>query len=243
MAIVSKNIGRISGSPSPNRARLAREVVARLEADPNIKRAKVETAQMFTYPNFFSDEECDMLIGLIDGAARPSTLLAVHEDPEFRTSSSTDLDRWSEEIWPIDDRIANTLGIPPVNAETLQGQRYEPGQQFRAHCDYFHENAEYWERMVETGGQRTWTAMVYLNDVEEGGATWFPRAGVRFKPKKGLMLIWNNMMEDGTPNYDTLHEGMRVIEGTKYVVTKWFRENAWIKGPVPTYYSGGEQRT
>ncbi|WP_373684280.1 prolyl hydroxylase family protein [Sphingomonas sp. R-74633] len=240
---MSKNIGRVSGSPSPVRARMAREVVAKLEANPEVKRAKVEAAQMFTYPNFFSDEECAMLVRLIDDAARPSTLLAMHEDPEFRTSSSTDLDRWSEEIWPIDDRIAHTLGIPPVNAETLQGQRYEPGQQFRAHCDYFHENAEYWERMVETGGQRTWTAMVYLNDVEEGGATWFPRAGVRFKPKKGMMLIWNNMQEDGTPNYDTLHEGMRVIEGTKYIVTKWFRENAWIKGPVPTYYSGGEQRT
>jgi hypothetical protein len=110
---------------------------------------------MFTYPDFFSDEECAMLVRLIDDAARPSTLLAVHEDPEFRTSSSTDLDRWSEEIWPIDDRIAHALGLPPVNAETLQGQRYEPGQQFRAHCDYFHENAEYWDRMVETGGQRT----------------------------------------------------------------------------------------
>lgn len=50
----------------------------------------------------------------------------MHEDPEFRTSSSTDLDRWSEEIWPIDDRIADVLGLPPANAETMQGQRYTP---------------------------------------------------------------------------------------------------------------------
>lgn len=243
LALVSKNIGRMSGSASPNRARIAREVVAKLEANPNVKRAKVEAAQMFTYPNFLDDAECAMLVRLIDEAARPSTLLAMHEDPEFRTSSSTDMDRWSDEIWPIDDRIAHTLGLPPAHAETMQGQRYEPGQQFRAHCDYFHENSDYWERMIDAGGQRTWTAMVYLNDVEEGGATWFPRAGVRFKPKKGMMLIWNNMVEDGTPNYDTLHEGMRVIEGTKYIITKWFRENAWIKGYVPTYYAGGEQRS
>lgn len=243
MALVSKNIGKVSGSPSPNRARIAREVTAKLEAHPGIKRAKVETAQLYTYPEFLSDAECDALVALIDKSARPSTLLAAHEDPEFRTSSSTDLDRWSDLVWQIDDRIAHLLGLPPENAETLQGQRYAPGQQFRAHCDYFHEGAEYWEKMLEFGGQRTWTAMAYLNDVEEGGATWFPRAGVRFKPKKGLLLIWNNMMEDGTPNYDTLHEGMRVLEGTKYVVTKWFRENAWIRGQVPTYYGGGEQRT
>ncbi len=77
--------------------------------------------------------------------------------------------------------------------------------------------------------------MAYLNDVEEGGATWFPRAGVRFKPKKGLMLIWNNMLPDGSPNYDTMHEGMRVVEGQKYVITKWHRERAWGAWSAPTY--------
>lgn len=235
---MTKNIGRVSGSPSPTRARITRDVSARLDAHPDIARAKTDAALMYTYPNFLSDHECAMLIELIDAAARPSTLLATHNDPEFRTSSSTDLDRWSDAVWPIDDRIAELLGIPPANAETMQGQRYAPGQQFRAHCDYFHEGAEYWPKMVEYGGQRTWTAMIYLNHVEEGGATWFPRAGVRFKPKKGLMLIWSNMSADGSPNYDTLHEGMRVVEGQKYIITKWFRENAWIKGHVPTYAGG-----
>jgi prolyl 4-hydroxylase len=238
---VSKNQGRVSGAPSPVRARIGRDVSARLEAHPDIKRAQTDAAQMYTYSNYLSDSECAQLIELIDAAARPSTLLATVDDPEFRTSDSTDLDRWSEAIWPIDDRIARLLGIPPENAETMQGQRYAPGQQFRAHCDYFHESAEYWQRMLEFGGQRTWTAMIYLNETEEGGATWFPRAGVRFKPKKGMMLIWNNMSPDGSPNYDTIHEGMRVVEGKKYIITKWFRENAWIRGHIPTYVSSAEQ--
>ncbi|MBX3564407.1 MAG: 2OG-Fe(II) oxygenase [Sphingomonas sp.] len=237
-----KIAAKTQGSPSPARARIGRDVSARLEADPHVARAKTDAAQMYTYPDFLSDQECAQLIGLIDAAARPSTLLATHDDPEFRTSSSTDLDRWSDAVWPIDDRIAMLLGIPPANAETMQGQRYAPGQQFRAHCDYFHESAPYWEKMLEFGGQRTWTAMIYLNDVEEGGATWFPRAGVRFKPRKRMMLIWNNMLPDGSPNYNTIHEGMRVVEGQKYIITKWFRENAWIRGHVPTYTSSGERR-
>ena len=237
---VSKVIGRVSGSPSPKRAQIGRDVSARLEANPAVKRAKVETAQIYTYPGFLSDAECDTLIALIDTNSRPSTLLATSEDPEYRTSDSSDLYRWSEDVFAIDERIAKLLGIPSENAETLQGQRYAPNQQFRAHCDYFHENSGYWQRMLETGGQRTWTAMAYLNDVEEGGATWFPRAGIRFKPRRGLLVIWNNMMPDGTPNYDTLHEGTRVVEGTKYIVTKWFREEAWIKGYVQTYLSGVE---
>lgn len=205
---------------------------------PNVKRGRTELAQIYTYPEFLDDAECQQLIDLIDAAARPSTLLATNDDPEFRTSSSSDLFRESEAVLKIDNRIADLLGIPSHHAETMQGQRYAPGQQFRAHCDYFHEGAEYWPRMQELGGQRTWTAMIYLNDVEEGGATWFPRAGVRFKPKKGLLLAWNNMCPDGSPNYDTLHEGTRVTEGCKYIITKWFREREWIRGHVPTYKGG-----
>lgn len=236
---MTKNIGRVSGSPSPARARIGRDVSARLEANPAVRKAKVETAQMYTVADFLSDAECDALIALIDSNPRPSTLLATTEDPEYRTSDSSDLYRYSEEVWAIDTRIADLLGIPTENAETLQGQRYSANQQFRAHCDYFHETSDYWPKMVETGGQRTWTAMAYLNQVEEGGATWFPRAGIRFKPKRGQLVIWNNMCPDGTPNYDTLHEGMRVIEGTKYIVTKWFRERAWIKEAIQTYRAGG----
>jgi prolyl 4-hydroxylase len=78
-------------------------------------------------------------------------------------------------------------------------------------------------------GQRTWTAMIFLNDVEEGGATWFPLAGIRVKPKRGLLLAWNNMNPDGSPNVNTLHEGMAVQQGVKYIITKWFREGAWIR--------------
>jgi prolyl 4-hydroxylase len=238
-AFVSKNIGLISGSPSPLRARVGRDVAARLDANPGVKRAKVDAARMYSYPGFLSDAECDALIALIDENSRPSTLLATTDDPEYRTSDSSDLDRWSEVVSPIDQRIADLLGIPAENAETMQGQRYAANQQFRAHCDYFHESSDYWPRMEQTGGQRTWTAMAYLNDVPEGGATWFPRAGIRFKPKRGLLVIWNNMCPDGSPNYETLHEGTRVIEGTKYIVTKWFREGAWIRDHIPTYRAGG----
>jgi hypothetical protein len=60
-------------------------------------------------------------------------------------------------------------------------------------------------------------------------------------------VIWNNMMPDGTPNYDTLHEGMRVLEGTKYIVTKWFRDaapEAWIKDyRIQTYIAGARTRS
>ena len=146
---MSKTNGNSKGSPSPQRAQIGREVAARLDANPNVRRAKVDLAQIYTYPDFFSDADCDMLMALIDSNARPSTLLAATDDPDYRTSHSSDLYRWSPEIQAIDDRIADLLGIPPENAETMQGQRYAPNQQFRAHCDYFHEGSGYWDKMLE----------------------------------------------------------------------------------------------
>jgi prolyl 4-hydroxylase len=218
-----------SGPPSPLRAKFGKTGVERLEAHPGAKRAKVEGADIFYIPEFLTKQECRTLITNIDASCRRSTLLTDSPDPEFRTSDSSDLDRWDPKIRAIDERVAHLLGIPLEHGETLQGQRYKPGQQFRAHHDYFHEDQSYWARMLAEGGQRTWTAMIFLNEVEAGGATWFPQAGIRMKPKPGLLLAWNNMRPDGSANPNTLHEGMAVVAGTKYIVTKWFREGPWLR--------------
>lgn len=218
-----------AGSPK-DRARIGREVAARLEANRGVQPALVGAARAYYYPDFLDAADCETLIALIDGDRRPSTVLSdrsAQDDYGFRTSDSCDLERYAPDVLRIDTRIAELLGIEPLKGETIQGQRYAPGQQFRAHHDYFHENQGYWEDMKKSGGQRTWTAMVYLNDVEEGGATWFPQAGLRVAPRRGLLLAWDNMDANGKPNPLTLHEGMPVVRGVKYIITKWFRERNW----------------
>ncbi len=214
---------------SPVRRQFGQSVGARLDANPAVTRAKADTAQIYFHPNFLNAATCDKLIKLIDADRRRSTVLAEENVQDFRTSESCDMDRWSPDVRPTDEAIAHLLGIDPAHGETMQGQRYAVGQHFRAHFDYFNEKQAYWPKMVETGGQRTWTAMIYLNDVPEGGATWFPQVGIRVAPKKGFLLAWNNMNPDGSRNTETLHEGMPVVRGTKYIVTKWFREGLWIK--------------
>jgi len=216
-----------AGSPSKARAATGFEVSQRLEASEGVIKAPTDLAQFYYRSGFLDEASCDRLVAMIDAGSRPSTLLSDRSPDGFRTSSSCDMDRHAPEVRPIDEGIARFLGIDPVHGETMQGQRYAPGQQFRAHHDWFHEGESYWSRMKAQGGQRTWTAMIYLNDVEEGGATWFPQAGIKVAPSRGLLLAWNNMAPDGSPNPATLHEGMPVIEGTKYIVTKWFREGAW----------------
>lgn len=214
---------------SAARALVGHSVATRLDANPQVERLPVDDAQIYRVPGFLDAATCASLVTMIDNHRRPSTLLSDRNDQGFRTSESCDMDRWSPDVRPTDEAIAALLGIDPVHGETMQGQRYAPGQHFRAHHDYFHDTESYWPRMVAEGGQRTWTAMIYLNDVEEGGATWFPTAGVRVAPRRGLLLAWNNMKLDGAPNDATIHEGMPVVAGTKYIVTKWFRENPWLR--------------
>lgn len=210
------------------RAACGAEVSARLAANPAMAPGKTDAIQLFYYPDFLDAATCARLRAMIDANRRPSTVLSV-ADPDYRTSDSCDMDRWSPDVRPTDEAIAALLGLDPIQGETMQGQRYAPGQQFRAHCDWFSEDQPYWPAMQQCGGQRTWTTMIYLNDVEEGGATWFPLAGLRINPRRGLLLAWNNMNPDGSPNDKTLHEGVAVLKGTKYIVTKWFREGNWIQ--------------
>jgi prolyl 4-hydroxylase len=216
------------GKGSSLRAEIGSRVAATLAANPAVTPLSIDGVPAYLYENFLSAAACRMLIARIDAGRRPSTLLSDKPEENFRTSESCDLERWAPDIRPVDEAIAALLGIAPEQGETIQGQRYAPGQQFRAHHDYFFETQSYWNKVTAQGGQRTWTAMVYLSDVEEGGATWFPQAGFRVAPKRGRLLAWNNMAADGSPNVLTLHEGMPVVRGVKYIITKWFRERSWL---------------
>ena len=66
--------------------------------------------------------------------------------------------------------------------------------------------------------------MIYLNEPEDGGATRFKTIGKTIQPERGKLLAWNNLLPDGRPNPATLHQGMKVRRGTKYILTKWFRQ-------------------
>ncbi len=217
----------VPGHPSQHRAQIGAAVAARLSADPRAVKLPSAVADAWKIPKYLDPATCKRLVAMIDANRRPSTLLSDRGDTSFRTSESCDMNRHSPEIRPIDGGLAELLGLNPAWGETMQGQRYAPGQYFKAHHDYFHEGESYWPAMKASGGQRVWTAMIFLNDVEEGGATWFPQAGVRVAPKRGTLLAWNNMLADGSPNPMTLHEGTAVSEGVKYIITKWFREAPW----------------
>jgi len=207
--------------------RVGEQVRRRLASDPTVYRIETDKAEIFAVTNFLDTVECERLMRLIDEVAKPSPTYDAGNVETYRTSYSGDIDQADSNVRMMERRICDLLGLDEQCAETLQGQRYEEGQEFRGHYDWFDTSAFYWPHEAETGGQRSWTAMAYLNEVESGGDTEFPNLHMSFPPQPGTLLLWNNMRPDGSPNPDVLHAGTPVIQGVKYVVTKWFRTREW----------------
>ena len=208
-------------------ARIGTKVRARLEADPAVFKLPTEAIEIYAVANFFTPGECAKLMAMIDAVAEPSTLFDNPYDSGFRTSYSGNLSRADPFIKRIERKIDDCMGIAGEHGETVQGQRYHPGQEFKPHQDYFHTRQPYWPEVRKRGGQRSWTAMAFLNPVEEGGATEFPKIPLSIPPQPGALLVWNNMRPDGSPNADTLHAGRPVVTGAKYIITKWYRARKW----------------
>ncbi len=215
---------------NPDRARLRQignRVRDRLAEHPTAYKVPADKAELWAIGDFLTDEECARLMSLIDDVARPSTSFGTPYSAGYRTSYSGDPDPYDPFVLRIQRRIDDLLGIDGDCGETVQGQRYEPGQQFQNHTDWFPHGTPYWEQEKDRGGQRSITAMTFLNDVEAGGETSFPRLGIAFTPKKRVLLLWNNADVEGRPNPFTIHSGLPVKSGVKYIITRWYRTRKW----------------
>ncbi len=198
-----------------------------LLAFPGMRRLPHDGIELFALRQFLTRLECKGLIDLIDARRRPSTIADANGDPVFRTSETCDLDSGHPLVAALDAKLAWISGVAPAHGEPLQGQRYEAGQEFKAHTDYFEPDGADYATYCSIAGQRSWTFMVYLNAVPSGGGTRFEHIGRTIEPDEGALLIWNNRLADSTPNPATLHHGLPVRKGVKYVITRWYRERPW----------------
>src|SRR5690348_1559638 len=197
---------------------------ARLAATPGVQRVPTRELELFILRDFLDSETCAALIEKIDERRRPSEIADDLGIANFRTSETCDLDWRDPLVGAVDEKIAALLGLSLEASEPIQGQRYAPGQEFKAHTDTFEPGGYDFYLHTAERGQRTWTAMIYLNQPEDGGATRFKMIGKTIQPERGKLLAWNNLLPDGRPNPATPHQGIKVRRGTKYILTKWFRQ-------------------
>lgn len=172
------------------------------------------------------DYLCDHFINsaaprlLPSGVVDPKTGATLQS--ELRTSHSMHFapSMYDAVVAELIKRIAAIAGLPASHAEPLGVLRYGPGQEYRPHYDYYTDDLH--------KAQRTVTVFVYLNDVTEGGGTDFPRLQVKVDPARGKAVKFLNCGPDGKPDPDTLHAGLPVIRGEKWLATLWFWDRPFL---------------
>lgn len=175
--------------------------------------------------NFLSDEECDHLMKTAEPHLEPSmvsdTDTGLSRPDPARTSYGMFFSRYINDsiIQDLQFRIARLIDIPVEYGEGFQILRYEKGQEYKPHYDFFEHPSQ-----TENGGNRYLSMIIYLNTPEEGGETLFPKLNQKIKAEKGNAIVFFNMDHDGRLDYSTLHGGAPVIKGTKWVATKWIRQ-------------------
>ncbi len=137
-------------------------------------------------------------------------------------------------------RVAEIVGIPLENAESLQVVHYGESQQYLPHFDAWDADTELGKRCMARGGQRLVTCLLYLNDVEHGGGTSFPKPDMEVRPIKHRMLLFHNCYPGTKQRHPgSLHGGMPVLKGEKWACNFWFRESSYLLPPASQQHNGG----
>ncbi|MCK2005920.1 2OG-Fe(II) oxygenase [[Brevibacterium] frigoritolerans] len=180
--------------------------------------ARLEEPLIVVLENVLSDEECDGLIELSKNKMNRSKIGITHEENEIRTSSSMFFQENEYDIiTKIEKRISTIMNIPVEHGEGIQILKYTPGQEYKAHFDFFTSSS------IAAKNNRISTIILYLNDVEHGGETFFPKLNFSVFPRKGMAVYFEYFYNDKNLNELTLHGGAPVITGEKWVATQWMR--------------------
>lgn len=171
--------------------------------------------------NVLSDQECDKLIEFSKYNLKRSKISSSGEGEvnDIRTSSSMFFQGNENDILEkLEKRISAIMCIPIEHAEGIQILKYTPGQEYKAHFDFFNSASK------AAKNNRISTLVIYLNDVEEGGETYFPKLNLSISPKKGSAVYFEYFYNNEDLNELTLHGGAPVIKGEKWVATQWMRK-------------------
>jgi prolyl 4-hydroxylase len=177
--------------------------------------------------NLLTTDECDALIG----EAKPRLARALTVDVDGR--HQVDHRRTSQGMFfamgetplvqRIEQRIADLLAIPVNHGEGLQILHYQPGQEYEPHFDWFNPDQPGYSAVTARGGQRIASVVMYLNTPEEGGGTAFPRIGLTVTAMRGSAVYFAY----DTGDEASLHAGLPVLKGEKWIATKWLRERPY----------------
>lgn len=180
---------------------------------------------IYPYLNVLTPSDCSEVINLNINALHPQSVL---DNNKGRIQSP---DRVAEGSFiysnlPVIQKIKNIVSqvtnLPIENQEPPNIVRYEVGGHYKPHYDYFDpkEFPDFSQR-----GNRKYSCLFYLNDNLKGGETYFPNYNLKIGPTLGTLVRWENLYPNGDINPNSLHSGLPVIEGEKWILIIWVNEN------------------
>ena len=180
---------------------------------------------------FLSDAECDELTeSSRPRMTRSETVVNATGGSEVHEARTSRGMFFARAETPLCDRIERRIGAllnwPVQNGEGLQVLHYQPGAEYKPHHDYFDPAQPGMTAVLARGGQRVGTVLMYLNTPEKGGGTVFPDVALEVAPIKGNAVFFSYDRPHAVTR--TLHGGSPVVEGEKWVATKWLREGEFI---------------
>lgn len=180
--------------------------------------------EIYSFDNIFYDENCDYIINNFGYGFKSSKVLGKNV-VGYRVAE----DIWIQQvndpiIFAWESIVEHFTNVPRYNFELPNLVKYEEGCEYKEHHDYFYKNTNYYNQSMKNGGQRTHTAILYLNDDFTGGETFFKMRDLTVIPKKGSICVWRNTDKTGFPLQSTLHAGLPVKTGIKYILVSWVRE-------------------
>jgi len=189
----------------------------------------MESPALRVLNDFLSAEECEALIEqarprlqrarTVDSAGKQQVDARRTSEGMFFITGETPLVR------RIEQRIASMLSLPIEHGEGLQILHYLPGQQYEPHYDWFNPEQPGFAAITAKGGQRIASLVMYLNTPESGGGTAFPEVGVTVTALRGSAVYFAY----DTGDTASLHAGLPVQQGEKWIATKWLRERPFQK--------------
>lgn len=187
---------------------------------------QMHNPRVVVFGGLLSDEECDELVDQAgQRLVRSETVdnrTGGSELNEARTSEGMFFERGeSPLVSRIEARIARLVGWPLENGEGLQILHYGVGAEYKPHYDYFDPSQPGTTTILKRGGQRVGTLVMYLNSPGRGGGTTFPDVALEVAPIKGNAVFFS--YDRAHPTSRSLHGGAPVLEGEKWVATKWLR--------------------
>lgn len=178
-------------------------------------------------------DQCVELIAEASSRMKVATIVdSVTGHAEQHSSRRSDVAMFNRAETPLVDAIerqlSSLLRIPIDHGEGLQVVRYGVGGEYRPHFDFFPDLHAGSAAHTERGGQRIATMILYLNNVLSGGETDFPDAGVTVRARQGFGCYFSSVDDDGLADDRSLHAGRPVLDGEKWIATKWYRRNPYV---------------